>query len=198
MGKYEVTQRQWVSIMNYNPSQLYDCLDCPVENVNWNDVQIFLKKLNSRTGSIYRLPTEAEWEYAAGGGSNNRTRFGNGMDILESSGANFDASEFVESYSRAGEYRRKTIRVGSFQPNGLGLYDMSGNVLEWCSDAHEYNSSYNHESSVNPTGPANGDSRIVRGGSWNRHAEACRVTVRYPHLSGFRIYYCGFRLVMSQ
>jgi formylglycine-generating enzyme required for sulfatase activity len=200
MGKYEVTQRQWESIMGSNPSYFKDCPDCPVQNVNWNDVQIFLKKLNSRTGSIYRLPTEAEWEYAAGGGSNNRTRFGNGMDILESSGANFNASRdetsylFIKFYERAGEYRRKTIRVGSFQPNGLGLYDMSGNVKEWCKD---WFGNYQGESSVNPTGSATGDKKVVRGGSFEDRAWNCRVDDRNYSSPDFG-FDCGFRVVLSK
>jgi formylglycine-generating enzyme required for sulfatase activity len=135
MSKYEITQRQWESVMGNNPSYFKDCADCPVEQVSWEDVQKFLKKLNARTGGNYRLPTEAEWEYAAGGGSGTRTRFGNGKDILDATEANFDASaDYRKSYSIAGEYRDKTLKVGSFRPNGLGLYDMTGNVFEWCSD----------------------------------------------------------------
>ncbi len=206
MGKYEVTQRQWVeimngspkweSIMNNHPSQFKDCADCPVEGVSWNDVEDFLEKLNLRTGSNYRLPTEAEWEYAAGGGSNNRTRFGNGMDILESSNANFDASaKHVTSYSRAGEHREKPIKVGSFRSNGLGLYDMTGNVWEWCSD---WKGEYSSGISENPAGPATGTYRVLRGGSWFNFPQNSRVAYRYHYSPDYRFYNFGFRVVLSQ
>jgi hypothetical protein len=194
MGKYEVTQRQWESIMGSNPSYFKDCPDCPVEQVSWHDIQEFLMKLSSRTGSNYRLPTEAEWEYAAGGGSNDRTRFGNGMDILESSGANFEASE-VNPYSRVGEYRRMTIKVGSFKSNGLGIYDMTGNVLEWCSNWYE---GYISGISENPAGPAKGTSRVLRGGSWNCTPQFSRVAYRSYNSPENHSNNIGFRVVLSQ
>jgi formylglycine-generating enzyme required for sulfatase activity/uncharacterized caspase-like protein len=194
MGKYEVTQRQWESIMGSNPSYFKDCPDCPVEQVSWEDVQEFLKKLNSKTGSKYRLPTEAEWEYAAGGGASNRTRFGNGMNILESSGANFDATN-VKPYSRKGVYRRKTIKVGSFKSNGLGLYDMSGNVFEWCNDWY---GDYASSPSTNPTGPVSGSNRVFRGGSWNGNPSSILVAYRYGNTPGCRYYSIGFRVVSPQ
>jgi formylglycine-generating enzyme required for sulfatase activity len=198
MGKYEVTQRQWESIMGSNPSYFKDCPDCPVETVSWNDVQFFLKKLNLKTGSKYRLPTESEWEYAAGGGANIRTRFGNSMDILEPSIANFDANaKYAKSYSRAGEYREKPIKVGSFHSNGLGLYDMSGNVWEWCNDLYgaDY---YESSSSTNPTGPYTGVDRVLRGGSWANFPQFSRVANRSSSSPDSRRDSIGFRVVSPQ
>jgi formylglycine-generating enzyme required for sulfatase activity len=196
MGKYEVTQRQWKSIMGSNPSMFKDCSDCPVEQVSWEDVQEFLKKLNSLMRSNYRLPTEAEWEYAAGGGASSRTRFGNGADILESSGANFYAkADAIKDYSRAGEYRGKMTKVGSFRSNGLGLYDMIGNVFEWCSDWY---GGYSSGSSINPTGSATGIDRVLRGGSWNCNSQDSRVAYRYGSSPAYRDLNNGFRIVLSQ
>ena len=175
MSKHEITQRQWESVMGSNPSSFKDCADCPVEQVSWEDIEEFLKKLNARTGGNYRLPTEAEWEYAAGGGSSNRTRFGNGRDVLDATEANFYASaDYKEPYSLVGEYRKKTVKVGSFRPNGLGLYDMTGNVWEWCSD---WEGAYSSAAQTNPTGAATGSGRVLRGGSWAAYPGESRVAL---------------------
>ena len=147
MGKHEVTQGQWKKIMGHNPSHYYDCGDdCPVENVSWNDVQEFIAKLNSLTGKKYRLPTEAEWEYAARSG---------GKQEKYSGGNDFDDVAWV----------KQTRSVGQKQANGLGLYDMSGNVWEWCSDwyASDY---YRKSPRENPSGPSSGSRRVSRGGSY--------------------------------
>ena len=195
MGKYEVTQRQWREIMGSDPPELYNknCDDCPVEGVSWNDIQEFLKKLNARTGGTYRLPTEAEWEYAAGGGSTNRSRFGNGKSTIAPAEANFDASAaYKKGYSEVGEYRDKTIRVGSFIPNVLGIYDLSGNVWEWCSDWY---GPYPNTSQTNPTGVATGSDRVLRGGSWLTAPINARVAFRSTSTPDSRRNYCGFRLV---
>lgn len=196
MGKYEVTQSQWQAVMGTNPSYFSDCPNCPVEQVSWYDAVTFCNALSDLEGKQrvyvingdnvtanwiangYRLPTEAEWEYAAGGGAINRTRFGNGRDILDASDANFDATlQYKEPYSTEGIYRRKTVIIGSFMPNRLGLYDMSGNVWEWCWDwwFHTYPS----QSEINPKGASSvGDSRIRRGGSFYRSPYTCRVPYR--------------------
>jgi formylglycine-generating enzyme required for sulfatase activity len=194
MGKYEVTQRQWKSVMGNNPSYFKDCPDCPVENVSWGDTQEFLKKLNARTGGNYRLPTEAEWEYVAGGGNTtNRSRFGNGQDMLDPAQANFDASpSYKTNYSVAGEYRRKTVTVGSFVANPLGLYNLSGNVWEWCSDWY---GAYSSNAQTNPKGPSNGADCVVRGGSWNFNPQIVRIAYRFfipPTERGSNV---GFRVV---
>ncbi|GAA4418886.1 hypothetical protein GCM10023187_52740 [Nibrella viscosa] len=196
MGKYEVTQRQWEDIMGSNPSRFKDCPDCPVEQVSWEEVQVFLQKLNARTGGKYRLPTEAEWEYAAGGGAvARRSRFGNGQDVLDPAQANFDGSEqYKQGYSVAGEYRGKTVRVGSFGANPLGLYDMAGNVWEWCQDwfGSDY---YARSSSHNPAGPATGTHRVLRGGSWLLSPRSCRSAYRSNGTPGARDNDFGFRVV---
>ena len=193
MGKYEVTQRQWTDIMGSNPSYFKNCDDCPVENVSWDDIREFLKRLNLRTGVNYRLPTEAEWEYAAGGGSTNRTRFGNGKSTIAPSEANFDASAaYKKGYSEMGEYRRKTMRVGSFIPNQLGIYDLSGNVWEWCADWY---SAYSNTSQTNPTGRDTGTYRVLRGGSWFITPNSAGVANRSSSAPGNRGSTCGFRLV---
>ncbi|SOD96453.1 SUMF1/EgtB/PvdO family nonheme iron enzyme [Spirosoma fluviale] len=193
MGKYEVTQRQWEAVMGNNPSYFKDCPDCPVENVSWDDVQEFLKKLNARTGGNYRLPTEAEWEYAAGGGAGSRTRFGNGRDILDPAEANFDGSvTYKKPYSVAGEYRQKTVPVGSFRANTLGLYNMSGNVWEWCADWY---GPYSANSETNPTGPATGTIRVLRGGCWVDYSQITRVANRDLSIPSNRYKDIGFRVV---
>jgi formylglycine-generating enzyme required for sulfatase activity len=196
MGKYEVTQRQWEDITGTNPSKFKNCSECPVESVSWNDVQEFLRKLNQKTGLNYRLPTEAEWEYAAGGGAENRTRFGNGKDILRPSEANFEGSpDFKKDYSEVEEFRKKTTKVGIFTPNVLGLYDMTGNVLEWCQDWY---GTYTAKSQQNPTGAAKGHNHVYRGGGWFSTPEYARAAARSVSHSDFRTPAIGFRVVSSQ
>lgn len=196
MGRYEVTQRQWQEIMGRKPNRLKKCDDCPIEQVSWEDVHEFLKKLNVRTGWQYRLPTEAEWEYAAGGGSNVRTRFGNGKDIADPQEINFNGSaDYKRSYSVAGENRRKALKVGNFAPNGLGLYDMSGNVYEWCSDWYGL---YPSGNASNPTGAAMGSSRVFRGGAYGLDSPKGRVAFRGGGSPSFKWPRVGFRIVIPQ
>jgi formylglycine-generating enzyme required for sulfatase activity len=178
IGKYEVTQAQWQAVMGANPSYFKDCPNCPVENVSWNDVQEFIKKLNSMTGKNYRLPTEAEWEYAVRGGKN-----------YEYSGSRkINAVAWYDDNSG-----NKTHIVGTKQPNGYGIYDMSGNVWEWCSDWY---GSYSSSSQTNPAGPSSGSGRVLRGGGWNNEAAGCRVAYRYGFSPDARYNTCGFRLVL--
>jgi formylglycine-generating enzyme len=200
LGKYEVTQKLWRDIMGSDPPELAfkGCDQCPVERVSWEDVQDFLTKLNAKyPGRNYRLPTEAEWEYAA----RERGRavlFGNGKNILDPKEVNFNASaSYKKDYSVSGEYPQKTTPVGSFAPNALGLYDMAGNVWECCSDW--YGSDYYKNSpATNPTGPATGSSRVMRGGSWDSNPQNCRVANRNYVSPGYRVSSIGFRLARTK
>jgi len=180
IGKYEVTQAQWKSVMGSNPSSFKGCDNCPVESVSWNDVQEFIKKLNSLTGKKYRLPKEAEWEFAARGGNKSRGYQYSGSDNLGS----------VAWYSdNSGS---KTHPVGQKSPNELGIYDMSGNVLEWCADWFK---GYPGSSGVSDQ---TNSFRVLRGGGWDDGARYCRVSYRGSYGPGFRSYDDdGFRLVLS-
>ena len=191
MQTTEVTQGQWKKVMGHNPSQFNKCGDdCPVEKVSWNDVQDFIHKLNQREGSgIYRLPTEAEWEYAARAGTKTPFAFGR---CLSTDQANYDGNyPFPECAN--GEFRKKTVSVGSFSPNSWGLYDMHGNVWEWCLDWYK---SYPPGSATDPTGPPKGSSRLHRGGSWFSGAGPCRSANRNFSSPNSRKFDLGFRLVL--
>jgi sulfatase modifying factor 1 len=181
IGKYEVTQAQWKAVMGSNPSFFSGCDNCPVEQVSWNDVQEFIRELNAQTGKNYRLPTEAEWEYAARGGKQSRG--------YTYSGSN-DLGSVAWYYYNSGS---KTHAVGGKQANELGIYDMSGNVFEWCSDWYDNYSSYNE---TNPTGASSGQNRVLRGGGWFTLAYGCRSAGRNWYYPDFRYYFGGFRLVL--
>lgn len=182
IGKYEVTQGQWRQIMGSNPSQFSSCGDkCPVESVSWNDAQDFISRLNSRSGKRYRMPTEAEWEYAARSGGK-REKYAGGNDV--------DAVAWYDSNSGS-----RTHPVGQKQPNGLGLYDMSGNVWEWCQDWYG-GSYYNQSSRDNPGGPSSGSGRVGRGGSWSDTARVLRAASRVRRNPGSRSLRLGFRLAL--
>ncbi|MEO6038768.1 MAG: SUMF1/EgtB/PvdO family nonheme iron enzyme, partial [Saprospiraceae bacterium] len=198
IGRYEVNQKLWKQVMGTNPSKFTNCDDCPVEQVSWEDVQGFLQKLNAQSpGHTYRLPTEAEWEYAARGGGK-AVLFGNGKNTSDPSEINFDASAGDRKpYSVAGNYRHKTVPVGSLNsPNALGLHDMSGNVLEWCSDWYDANY-YKNSPSSNPIGPSSGSLRVRRSGSWLNFPQDCRVACRNRLSPGIRYYTVGFRLART-
>jgi formylglycine-generating enzyme required for sulfatase activity len=181
IGKYEVTQAQWKAIMGTNPSKFAGCDNCPVENVRWNDVQEFIRKLNAQTGKNFRMPTEAEWEYAAKGGKQSRGYTYSGSNDLGSVAWYYDNSQ------------NKTHAVGGKQANELGIYDMSGNVWEWCSDWHGNYSSY---SETNPTGASSGLNHVLRGGSWYMDANNCPTKNRFWGNIGNRYHHVGFRLVL--
>ena len=168
--------------MGNNPSHFSGCDQCPVERVSWEDVQEFLRRLNARTGQNYRLPTEAEWEFAARGGNNSRGYQYAGSNNLG------DVAWYKEN---AGG---KTHPVSQKSPNELGLYDMSGNVWEWCQD---WFGLYSSSAQTNPTGPSTGSSRIFRGGSWNLDPQSCRVDLRDDYDPGIRYSYVGFRLART-
>ncbi|MDD4748208.1 MAG: SUMF1/EgtB/PvdO family nonheme iron enzyme, partial [Salinivirgaceae bacterium] len=186
MGKYEVTQAQWRAIMGNNPSKFSGCDNCPVEQVSWNDVQEFIKKLNAKTGKKYRLPTEAEWEYAAKGGVETHGRASHryaGSNTLNDVAWNTNNSN------------SKTHPVGGKKPNELGIYDMSGNVWEWCNDWYDKNY-YGSSPFNNPQGPSSGSYRVFRGGSWYGNASICRVAFRSFSTPDSGSYFIGFRLCL--
>ena len=184
MGKFEVTQLQWQKVMVNNPSRFIG-RNRPVERVSWNDTQKFLSKLNSSSGDNYRLPTEAEWEYAARNGGKDETWAGT------------DSEESLDGYAW---YKYNSIGqthpVGQKQPNGLDLYDMSGNVREWCSDSYESNY-YEKSQKRPPLGPSGGMSRVERGGSWFDNPQGVRSSLRNWSLPDQRIISLGFRLVFQ-
>lgn len=182
IGKYEVTQALWQAVMGSNPSK-FKGDNLPVENVSWKDCQEFLSKLNNTTGKTFRLPTEAEWEYAARGGKKNRGYLYSGSNNISD----------VAWYSDNSD--NKTHAVGSKQANELGIYDMSGNVYEWCQDRK---GSYSSSSQVNPTGAASGSDRVRRGGYWSSSARYCRSSDRSSSSPGYRDFDLGLRLVLSE
>ena len=182
IGKYEVTQALWQAVMGNNPSY-FKGGNLPVEQVSWDDCQEFLSKLNSITGKKFRLPTEAEWEYAARGGKKSRGYQYSGSNNLSD----------VAWYDR--KSNNKTHAVGTKQSNELGIYNMSGNVCEWCQDLFE---EYSSSSQVNPTGANSGSHRVFRGGSWNGYARYCRSSYRNSISPDGRGYDFGLRLVLSE
>jgi len=192
MQTTEVTQSQWKAVVGNNPSKFNTCgEDCPVEKVSWNDVQNFIHKLNQREGSgIYRLPTEAEWEYACR--AETETPFSLGQ-CLSTDQANYDGNLPLSGCSK-GKYRKTTIPVARFPSNAWGLYDMHGNVWEWCLDWYK---DYPSGSATDPTGPSEGLSRIHRGGSWFSGAGLCRSANRNYSSPEARKFDLGFRLLMN-
>lgn len=181
IGKTEVTQVLWEAVMGINPSRFKgDYL--PVENVSWDDCQEFIRKLNSMTGQNFRLPTEAEWEFACRGGNNSRGYKYSGSNNLGS----------VAWYD--GNSGNKTHPVGTKAPNELGIYDMSGNVWEWCADWY---GDYSSGAQTNPTGPYGGSNRVYRGGSWNYDVGRCRSSNRDFYYPWIRDIILGLRLALS-
>ena len=180
IGETEVTQALWRAVMGSNPSyRKGDIL--PVEMVNWNDCQVFISKLKALTGQPFRLPTEAEWEYAARGGSKSRGYQYSGSDNVD------EVAWYVHNSGRI------THPVKGKLPNELGIYDMCGNILEWCQD---WKGSYSSSSQTNSKGPASGSFRVIRGGSWYDGAGYCRVANRGGITPGHRYINLGLRLAL--
>ncbi|MBF0342327.1 MAG: formylglycine-generating enzyme family protein [Magnetococcales bacterium] len=187
LGKYEVTQAQWQAVMGSNRSE-FPGRDLPVENVSWEDVQEFIQKLNRlEKTDLYRLPTEAEWEYAARAGTETVRYWGNGMEEME--------RYAWFGYDQGNAYRQ-THPVGQLQPNGWGLHDMLGNVWEWVADWHGERY-YQVSPEVDPKGPDKGVSRVVRGGSWNNGGESLRISNRHDYHHEYRNSAVGFRLART-
>jgi formylglycine-generating enzyme required for sulfatase activity len=170
IGKFEITQSQWEKVMGCNPSYFKDCDNCPVESVTWDDVQLYISRINHSTGKRYRLPTEAEWEYAARADVMIEIR-----DVLMNLVPIYAGGNINDVAWYTGNSKGKTHPVGKKKPNQLGIYDMSGNVMEWCSDWH---GEYNSKIKLNPTGPDSGVIRVFRGGSWQTSSNLCRVSAR--------------------
>ena len=186
IGKYEVTQAQWKAVMGNLPDNNSDKNftgdNFPVENVSWNDTQEFIRKLNAATGKTYRLPTEAEWEFAARGGNKSKGFRYSGGNTLD------DVAWYVSNSDK------RAHPVGAKLPNELGIYDMSGNVYEWCQDWY---GEYSSNAQKNPKGASSGTIRVLRCGSWRYLAQFCRVSRRGYSPPDTRTDGSGFRLVLT-
>ncbi|MBR5610422.1 MAG: formylglycine-generating enzyme family protein [Bacteroidales bacterium] len=181
IGQFEVTQELYKFVMGYNPSHFVgDSL--PVDNISWVDAKTFIHELNKMTGKQYRLPTEAEWEFAARGGRWSQDLNYSGSDDLNAVG-------WCD-----GNSGRRTHAVGTKAPNELDIYDMCGNVYEWCQDRYAI---YKADPQTNPQGPDFGKARVMRGGSWRSEARNCRNTYRSSEDYEARILNCGLRLAMD-
>jgi formylglycine-generating enzyme required for sulfatase activity len=180
MGVHEVTQAQYTKVMGTNPAE-FKGDDFPVDNVSWNDTQAFCKKLSEMDpkGS-YRLPTEAEWEYACRAGT--KTLYFYGDKVTDG-----------YAWTRKNSRDKGPNPVGKLKPNAWGLYDMAGNVWEWCQDYHA--PSYTGAKSVDPTGPVEGDDRVIRGGSWHFYSRSSRSANRHNREPGRGEGDTGFRVV---
>ena len=181
IGETEVTQELWAAVMGSNPSEFTGNMQRPVEQVSWEDCQTFIRKLNELTGANFRLPTEAEWEFAARGGRNSRGYQYSGSSNLG------DVAWYRDNSSDT------THPVKTKSPNELGIYDMSGNVWEWCQDWY---GNYSSSSQTNPTGPSTGSVRVRRGGSWDNDARFCRSAFRIRSTPSNRFNHLGLRLVL--
>lgn len=179
IGETEVTQELWQAVMGSNPSSFTGNMQCPVERVSWNDCQTFITKLNELTGESFALPTEAQWEYAARGGKSTKGYLYSGSNSIA------DVAWYTDNSSNT------THPVKSKSPNELGLYDMSGNVWEWCADWY---GSYSSTSQTNPVGPSTGSNRVLRGGSWFNNAAGCSIANRGNNAPTNTNFGWGFRL----
>lgn len=189
IGETEVTQELWQAVMGYKPTSGGDQWSSsyglgaqyPAYYISWNDVQEFIKKLNNITGETFRMPTEAEWEYAARGGNKSKGYLYSGSNTIG------DVAWYTSNSGR------KTHPVKTKSPNELGLYDMSGNVCEWCSDWY---GSYSSSAQTDPTGPSSGSGPVSRGGGWLDSATCCRVAFRDYYTPSSRYDGLGFRLAL--
>lgn len=187
ISKYEITQAQWKIVMGNNPSR-FKGDNLPVENVSWNDAQQFINKLNQITNGIYRLPTEAEWEYAARAGTNTPFYTGNCITTAQ---ANYNGNyDYNKCGAKTGVYKKRTVPVGSYESNNFGLHDMAGNVWEWTCSAYVSNYDENETQCSNDFSAQ----RVLRGGSWYNKPQALRSADRLHRTSDSHYIDLGFRL----
>jgi eukaryotic-like serine/threonine-protein kinase len=192
MGKYPVTQSQYEAVMGNNPSDFTeDGAHCPVENVSWHDAIAFCQKLSQKSKGTYRLPSEAEWEYACRAGTTAPFHFGK---TITPRLVNYDGN-YTYGKAPKGEYREETIAVGQFPPNAFGLFDMHGNVWEWCAD--HWHPNYQGAPTHGNAWIVGGDSskRLLRGGSWDDFPRSCRSALRDWNAPDFCDRLIGFRVV---
>ena len=192
MSKYPITQEQYQAMMGNNPSN-FKGENRPVESVSWHDAIEFCKKLSRKSGKIYRLPSESQWEYACRAGTTTPFYFG---ETITSELVNYNGN-YPYAYAPKDKYREETTDVGSFPPNAFGLYDMHGNVLEWCQDI--WHSNYNGAPTDGSAWETGGDSnkRLLRGGCWSSYSRNCRCARRGYDDAGIHFYSWGFRVVSS-
>ena len=199
MSKYEVTQEDCLAVMEGNPSLAKGDPQCPVERITWSDATNYCAKLTIReraagrlpAGCAYRLPTEAEWEYACRAGTTTATAFGNSLGSAQ---ANMSGAHPYGGAALGAE-RETTTKVGSYTPNAWGLHDMHGNVWEWCSDWHA--ESLPGGSVTDPQGPPTGTKRVIRGGGWASGGENCRSAKRSAFAPDLGFHVVGFRPVLA-
>ncbi len=187
MGIHLVTQEQWQAVTGNNPSRFKGEKNLPVDSVSWDDCQEFIRKLRAKDRKPYRLPSEAEWEFACRAGTTTPFHFGK---TISTDQANYNGNCTYGS-GKKGVYREKTTPVGSFPANAWGLHDMHGNLFEWCQDWY---GDYSQKDVVDPQGPEKGEVRVLRGGSWHRNPLYCRSAYRIGNEPGYRIGICGCRL----
>jgi formylglycine-generating enzyme required for sulfatase activity len=190
MGKYEVTQAQFQAVVGKNPSY-FKGDKLPVDSVSWADAKVFCDKLSKKENKVYTLPTEAEWEYACRAGTKTSFCLGN---VISTDQINYNGNK-IYGDGKKGVFRKKTMEVGSLPPNKWGLHDMHGNVWEWCEDW--YNDDYYKTSpKQDPKGAEKGESRVLRGGSWESAPEECRSANRGQSPPGEGYNHVGFRVVL--
>ena len=187
MGVHAVAQEQWKEVMGNNPSFFKGEKNLPVETVSWEDCQEFVKKLREKDKKLYRLPSEAEWEFCCRAGTTTPFHFG---ETISTDQANYNGN-FTYGDGKKGVYRKKTTPVGTFPANAWGLHDMHGNVWQWCQDRY---GDYPQKDVVDPQEPEKGELRVLRGGSWYVTPEYCRSAFRNMYGPGDRLSDVGCRL----
>lgn len=189
LGIHQVTQAQWQAVMAGNPSHFKGVANLPVENVSWDEAAVFCEALGEKDGKTYRLPTEAEWEYACRAGTTTPFYFGGTISVNQ---ANYDGN-YTYAGGKKGTHCQKTTAVGSFPANAWGLFDMHGNVWEWCID---WCGPYPGGELKDPQGFVGGDRRVCRGGSWVDQPRRCRSACRRGDAPAFRSYSLGLRFCL--